>query len=129
MNEKGFTLIELIMVIVILGILAVTAIPKFVDLSDEANSAALDGVVGTLASASAINYAGCVALSHSADGTKCSTVDNCSDIPGLLQGDSLPAGYSVTAAALTPNGTTASCVVTQSATSNTGSFTGISAGN
>ncbi len=48
-NEKGFTLIELVMVIVILGILAATAIPKFVDLSSNAESSAAAGVTGALA--------------------------------------------------------------------------------
>jgi prepilin-type N-terminal cleavage/methylation domain-containing protein len=48
-NEKGFTLIELVMVIVILGILAATAIPKFVDLSSSAETAVADGVTGALA--------------------------------------------------------------------------------
>ncbi len=56
-TQQGFTLIELVMVIVILGILAATAIPRFVDLSTEAEVAALAGVQGALSSASAINYA------------------------------------------------------------------------
>ncbi len=56
-TQQGFTLIELVMVIVILGILAATAIPRFVDLTEDASNAALSGVQGGLASASAINYA------------------------------------------------------------------------
>ena len=46
MKKRGFTLIELIMVIVILGILAIVAIPRYFNLQSDAQSAAEDGVVG-----------------------------------------------------------------------------------
>ena len=56
-EKKGFTLIELVMVIVILGILAAIAIPKFVDLTTQAKISAAKGGLGAIRSAVAIDYA------------------------------------------------------------------------
>lgn len=57
MRHKGFTLIELIIVIVILGILAVTAAPRFINLSSDASASTLQGVKAALQSGSQLVYA------------------------------------------------------------------------
>jgi prepilin-type N-terminal cleavage/methylation domain-containing protein len=60
-NDKGFTLVELIMVIVIIGILAAVAVPKFVNLTGAANDAKCAANRGAINSAVAMTYAAMVA--------------------------------------------------------------------
>ena len=55
-KNRGFTLIELIIVIVILGVLAVTAAPRFIDLSSDANIATLEGMEGVIKTASQLVF-------------------------------------------------------------------------
>lgn len=56
-KEKGFTLIELVMVIVIIGILAAVALPRFANLRSDARRAACDGNVGAIRGALSAYYA------------------------------------------------------------------------
>jgi len=56
-NQKGFTLVELVIVIVILGILAAIAVPKFVNLGGKAKEAAAEANIGALRAAATLYYA------------------------------------------------------------------------
>ncbi|GIU13863.1 MULTISPECIES: type II secretion system protein [unclassified Shewanella] len=56
-KQNGFTLIELVVVIIILGILAVTAAPKFINLQSDARASALQGVKGAIQGANGLVFA------------------------------------------------------------------------
>lgn len=81
-KQAGFTLIELIMVIVILGILSAFALPKFADFSSDAEVASIEGARGAVRSAAAIAHAACLASSSCDAAAASSTV--------TIEGASIP---------------------------------------
>lgn len=50
-RQSGFTIIEIIIVVIILGLLAATALPRFLDVTEQAEQASIDGIAGGFASA------------------------------------------------------------------------------
>ncbi len=60
-NQKGFTMVELILVMTILGILAVAALPSFIDVTTQANDSAASGTIGAVREAISLQSAALIA--------------------------------------------------------------------
>jgi len=100
-RQAGFTLIELVVVIVILGVLAATAVPKFASLTDNANTAVAQGIVGAISSSAVIQ----LGAGSGVTPTFNTAITN-TDFSNVPTGSTVNAGAGMSGTAYTINGAT-----------------------
>lgn len=103
-QQKGLGIVEVVMALVVLAIVASTAIPSLISDKISSRQAAVDGVAGSLSSASAINFT----VRHIRN-NKGVPIHNCKDVVNALEG-TLSEEYIINAAPI-PDGTRKECRV------------------
>ncbi len=118
-KKNGFTLFELLIVIIVLGILLAIAVPRYLNIPSDTQQAAVSAVAGALGTASATNYG-----TRKASPSQGIPVRNCQDIAHLLPGAAytMLAGYTIASLSMTAD-TDATCTVTRTSGGKAATFT------
>ncbi len=116
LDKKGFTLIELIIIIIILGILAAVAIPKYMDMSENAKKAVAESVLGSLRGAETITFA-----NYLLNGTTYTIADVIANVQ--VDGASVAAHADGTGGTITVGSKTYTFIYTAGGSSTPGQFT------
>jgi MSHA pilin protein MshA len=122
-RQMGFTLIEMIAVIVILGILAAVALPKFVSMSSDARQSKMQAALGSIKSAAALAHATALAQSQAGatgtitmEGTSVSLVNGYPAASSMAAAAGLTTDFTSSVAStvltVTPDSSHASCTIT-----------------
>ena len=125
--QRGLALLEAISATVVAGTLAATALPRLVELSEDARATTLRGVAAAATATMYANRGACLVAASGRAAVHCQPLHDCTDVAVLMVGG-LPAGYGIMAQALPAGGIETRCMLTDSESGRSIGFSGFGGG-